>query len=160
MIGQKHSKIKNRRESSIGLSKINLELNYDNEQFKLVVNIVEATGLLPISKDGHADPYITLRLIPIEGQRGLASAGSVSPGKGGRKQTKIVENCLNPIFNEIFEFGFHFSELAYFKLILTVKDARNYGIFEKRSVLGTAEIPLKDVDPSNPKNNLWLDLIN
>jgi len=58
-------------------------------------------GLLPISKDGHADPYITLRLIPIEGQRGLASAGSVSPGKGGRKQTKIVENCLNPIFNEM-----------------------------------------------------------
>uniref|UniRef100_A0A914NJ09 C2 domain-containing protein n=1 Tax=Meloidogyne incognita TaxID=6306 RepID=A0A914NJ09_MELIC len=160
MIGQKHSKIKNRRESSIGLSKINLKLNYDNEQFKLVVNIVEATGLLPISKDGHADPYITLRLIPIEGQRGLASAGSISPGKGGRKQTKIVENCLNPIFNEIFEFGFHFSELAYFKLILTVKDARNYGIFEKRSVLGTAEIPLKDIDPSNPKTNLWLDLIN
>uniref|UniRef100_A0A914NQ15 Candidate secreted effector n=1 Tax=Meloidogyne incognita TaxID=6306 RepID=A0A914NQ15_MELIC len=34
---------------------------------------------------------------------------------------------------------FTFSELAYFKLILTVKDARNYGIFEKRSVLGTAE---------------------
>ncbi|KAL7071319.1 hypothetical protein ACQ4LE_009484 [Meloidogyne hapla] len=161
MIGQKYSKIKNRRDSTIGLGKINLELNYDNEQFKLVVNVIAVTGLLPISKDGHADPYVTLRLIPIEGQRGLVTnSGGISPGKGGRKQSKIVENSLNPIFNETFEFGFHFSELSYFKLILTVKDARNYGIFEKRPILGMVEIQLKDVDPSKPNNNLWLDLIN
>ncbi|KAF7637201.1 hypothetical protein Mgra_00003376, partial [Meloidogyne graminicola] len=130
MIGQKYLKRK-QCNSSLASGKINIDLNYDQERFKLVVKIIEITGLLPpINTNGSSiSPYINLILIPIEGQK----LGNLTPKKGKKKQSKI----------------------------LIVKDAKNYGIFEKRPVLGKVEIPLKIVDPEKSNtNNLWFELTN
>lgn len=81
------------RESVLPAGKINIGLRYDQERFKLIVSVNSATDLVPVEKEGHADPYVTLRLLPV-------TPGQSATLTKRRKHTQIIQNALNPVFDE------------------------------------------------------------
>ncbi|VDN02827.1 unnamed protein product [Thelazia callipaeda] len=87
--------------------------------------------LQPLDSEGSADPYVTLRLAPLNCAR-----------DGEKQRTAVVSGCLDPIFDHQFEFNLHFSDIKNHMLIFTVKDAINYGVFNKAPVLGTVSLPI------------------
>lgn len=82
---------------------IQLGIRYDDEHFKLIVDIICAKlvnvnndvftcffrDLSPVEKTGAADPYVSVKLVPING----------STSKVVKRKTAIVQKSLNPYFD-------------------------------------------------------------
>lgn len=99
---------------------------------KLDVKLVQAKELLNKDFIGKSDPYAVLYIRPI---------------KDRRKKSKTIDNQLNPVWNEHFEFEVEDISTQH----LTVK------IYDKEAVqddelLGCAQVQLKDLEPGNLKD--------
>ncbi|KAL3078792.1 hypothetical protein niasHS_014574 [Heterodera schachtii] len=153
LIGGKHTKKKKRKSLLSSAGRIQIGLKYDGDRFKLIVSVIAAKDLSPVEKEGHADPYVTLRLMPSA--NGHPATTKVQKG---RKHTEVVPNSLDPQFNQNFEFDIHCSDFPNFKLHLAVKDGINYGLLHSTPTFGVAEVPLHNFDPLKPIVSQWLDL--
>ncbi len=76
---------------------IQLGLRYNEEEFKLIVDVGEARGLNAVGESGYANPYVKIKLKPGNAS-GNKVLGAVK-GKGSRK-TATVYHSLNPNFGE------------------------------------------------------------
>ncbi|KAM3724388.1 Extended synaptotagmin-2 [Dirofilaria immitis] len=114
---------------------------------KMIVRIIRLTELYPLDSQGSADPYITVRLTPIDNMHG-----------GEKRKTSIIRNSLDPIFDNQFEFDLHFSDIKNHMLIFTVKDATNYGPFTKAPILGVVQVKLDSVEITEEFSSFWYDL--
>ncbi|KAH7731441.1 C2 domain-containing protein [Aphelenchoides avenae] len=144
--GRKHSRRSRKQDDTAG--EIQLGVRYDDEHFKLIVNIVCAKDLSPVDKNGEADPYVSVKLIPVNG----------ATSKVIKRKTAIVQKSLNPYFDSQFDFDVVYSNLLNHKLQIAVKDALNYGMLAKAPTLGTIELPLDKFDRDKPLVNQWIEL--
>ncbi|VDK79854.1 unnamed protein product [Onchocerca ochengi] len=122
-------------------------LQHLKELNKMIVRIIRVTKLYPIDSQGSADPYLTVRLTPLDNMR-----------DGEKRKTPIVRNSLDPIFDNQFEFDLHFSDIKNHMLIFTIKDATNYGPFSKAPVLGIVQVKLDSVEVTEEFTSFWYDL--
>jgi hypothetical protein len=134
------------------LGQLQIGLKYDDESFKLFVDVVCAKELIPVEKTGLADPYVSIKLVPLDSSTG------VKPPNKGKGKTSVVKNSLNPYFDFQHYFDVHFTELQKYKLQLLVKDDLNYGTFTSPPVLGVVEISLANFEPKKVIANQWVDL--
>ncbi|VDK74121.1 unnamed protein product [Litomosoides sigmodontis] len=122
-------------------------LQHLKESNKLIVRIIRIIELYPLNSEGSADPYLILRLTPTCNGRG-----------GEKRRTPIVRNCLDPMFDNQFEFDLHYSDIRNHMLTFTVKDATNYGPFSKPPVLGMVQVKLDSVQITEEFSSFWYDL--
>ncbi|XP_067932151.1 rabphilin-3A-like [Watersipora subatra] len=120
--------------------KIQLTLRYDRSSSQLYVGVVRCVALGAVRRDGYADPYVKLYLLPDN-------------SKAGKKKTATKRRTLNPEFHEEFVYKLPFSLLT--KRILEVsvwdhKTARN-------SCLGGLRISMQSQNPLEKKH--WFDVI-
>ncbi|KAE9556463.1 hypothetical protein FO519_000348 [Halicephalobus sp. NKZ332] len=124
-----------------------VNMRYDADKFKLFVDVVAARDLKPIAANGGADPYVKIKLCPVNS----------STPKAERK-TAVAVGSTNPQFENEFEFDIHSSDLRNYKLQFIVKDDISYGVFHRPPQLGFTEIPLENFDHRKPLVNQWLQL--
>ncbi|ONK55897.1 uncharacterized protein A4U43_C10F2080 [Asparagus officinalis] len=98
-------------------------------QGKLTVTVVKASALKNKEMIGKSDPYVVLHIRPI-----------------WKVKTKVIDNNLNPVWNETFELIAEDTETQ--ALILEVFDEDNLAQ-DKR--LGVAKLPLIDLEPEKAK---------
>ncbi|KAJ4951069.1 hypothetical protein NE237_027901 [Protea cynaroides] len=97
-------------------------------QGKLLVTVVKADGLKNTEMIGKSDPYVVLYVRPLF-----------------KVKTRVINNNLNPVWNETFELIVEDKETQ--SLILEVFDA-DVGQ-DKR--LGITKLPLSELEPETPK---------
>ncbi|XP_064630282.1 myoferlin-like isoform X1 [Lineus longissimus] len=91
----------------------------------LIVNVISASNLPNIEKFGKSDPFCVVEFL------------------NEKKETKVIDDELNPVWNEKLEFDLKGKALSgRDKLALSVKDKETIG---KNRLLGTANVPLKDL---------------
>lgn len=142
LFSSKHSMNKNNNVGSLG--RLQMGIRYAQQTGKLVVIVNRASDLRPIDKNGSADPYVSVKLTPLDGSQAAQ-----------KKRTGIVTNSLEPQFDNHFEFDVNANELHHYKLQLLVKDATNYGIFTKPPTLGMIELRLENFDRTKEIINHW-----
>lgn len=120
-------------------------MRYDGDKFKLFLSINEIKDIIP--HDQLPDPYVKIRLIPING----------STAKVERK-TAVSIGTTNPTFDNEFEFDIHYSDLKNYKLQFIIKDNIKYGLLQKAPRLAFTEVDLDKFDYKTPLNNQWLQL--
>lgn len=98
-------------------------------QGKLTLNVVKATALKNKEMIGKSDPYVVLQIRPMF-----------------KVKTKVINNNLNPVWNETFELIAEDKETQ--ALILEVFDEDNLAQ-DKR--LGIVKLPLIDLEPETAK---------
>jgi Ca2+-dependent lipid-binding protein len=117
-------------------------------RFKLLVDVVCAKELISVEKNGEADPYVSVKLVPVNGNANKAKKG----------KTAVAKGSLNPYFDNQLEFDVHSTDLANYKLQFVVKDAINYGVITKAPLLGTVDIPLQNFTKETAIANEWFAL--
>eukprot|EP01018_Ginkgo_biloba_P035165 Gb_35153 [translate_table: standard] len=103
----------------------------------LEVKLVQAKNLSNKEFIGKSDPFCVLYVRPIRNRM---------------KNSKTINNQLNPIWNEHFEF--EVEDISTQHLVIKVFD--NEGI-QKAELMGCAQVKLKDLEPEK-LNDLWLPL--
>lgn len=98
-------------------------------QGKLTVTVVKASGLKNMELIGKSDPYVILHIRPLF-----------------KVKTKVVDNNLNPVWDETFELIAEDKETQ--SLLIEVFDKDNIGQDEK---LGVTKLPLIDLENETPK---------
>ncbi|KAJ1372930.1 hypothetical protein KIN20_035242 [Parelaphostrongylus tenuis] len=92
----KHEKSsKNRGNSPRG--DVEMSIRYADGTRKLVVQVLRARQLLPWGKDGHCNPYATVKLIVIESNKELPK----------NVKTGVVKGTLNPVFDNQYVTNHH-----------------------------------------------------
>ncbi|XP_038985513.1 synaptotagmin-5-like isoform X2 [Phoenix dactylifera] len=104
----------------------------------LEVKLVQATGLANKDLIGKSDPYAVLYIRPLRDRM---------------KTSKIINNDLNPIWNEHFEFIVEDASTQH----LTVKIYDDEGI-QASELIGCAQVRLRDLQPGKVKD-IWLKLV-
>ncbi|KAL4229104.1 Extended synaptotagmin-3 [Mactra antiquata] len=124
-----------------GCGKIQLTLRYSMQRGKLIVCIHKCVCLLACDKDNFSDPYVKAYLLP---------------DKSSKKKTKVINNNLNPVFDETFEYEVTPQELAKSTLDITVKnDTSLFSSSQKE--LGVVQIDMSKMDTSRTSTE-WYDL--
>ncbi|XP_010247855.1 PREDICTED: synaptotagmin-4-like isoform X1 [Nelumbo nucifera] len=98
-------------------------------QGKLIVTVVKADELKNMEMIGKSDPYVILYIRPLF-----------------KVKTKVIDNNLNPIWNETFELIAEDKETQSLILEVFDKDVTQ----DKR--LGIVKLPLADLEPETPKD--------
>ncbi|KAJ7535342.1 hypothetical protein O6H91_12G029200 [Diphasiastrum complanatum] len=104
----------------------------------LEVKLVQAKDLLNKDAIGKSDPFVLLYIRPMPSRM---------------KKTRTIDNQLNPIWNEHFQF--EVEDLETQKLTIRICDEEG---FLSAQLLGYAEVPLKDMEAGLLKE-LWLPLV-
>ncbi|KAF7830317.1 synaptotagmin-4-like [Senna tora] len=104
----------------------------------LEVKLVQAKGLTNKELIGKSDPFATLFVRPLRDRT---------------KKSKTINNDLNPVWNEHFEFIVEDSSSQK----LTVRVFDDDGI-QDAEFLGTAQVQLKELEPGKVKE-FWLKLV-
>ncbi|EHA8589954.1 synaptotagmin-5-like [Cocos nucifera] len=104
----------------------------------LEVKLVQATGLANKDLIGKSDPYAVLYIRPLRDRM---------------KTSKIINNDLNPIWNEHYEFIVEDVSTQH----LTVKIYDDEGI-QASELIGCAQVRLKDLQPGKVRD-IWLKLV-
>ncbi|XP_056294169.1 synaptotagmin-2-like [Pseudoliparis swirei] len=121
------------------LGKLQYSIEYDFENAKLTVGILQAADLISMDSGGTSDPYVKVTLLPE---------------KKKKYDTKVHKKTLNPVFNETFVFKVPYEELGGKTLIMSVYD---YDRFSKHDVIGDVKIPMNTIDLGRPIEE-WRDL--
>ncbi|XP_034543971.1 LOW QUALITY PROTEIN: synaptotagmin-2-like [Notolabrus celidotus] len=121
------------------LGKLQYSIDYDFENTKLTVGILQAADLISMDSGGTSDPYVKVQLLPE---------------KKKKYDTKVHKKTLNPVFNETFVFKVPYEELGGKILCLSVYD---YDRFSKHDVIGEVKIPMNTIDLGRPIEE-WKDL--
>ncbi|XP_062248399.1 synaptotagmin-2 isoform X2 [Platichthys flesus] len=121
------------------LGKLQYSIDYDFQENKLTVGILQAADLLSMDSGGTSDPYVKVFCLP---------------DKKKKYDTKVHKKTLNPVFNETFVFKIPFQEMGGNTLVMVVYD---FDRFSKHDVIGEIKIPLKSLDLAKPIE-VWRDL--
>ncbi|KAM3877545.1 synaptotagmin-2-like [Diretmus argenteus] len=121
------------------LGKLQYSIDYDFENAKLTVGILQAADLISMDSGGTSDPYVKVHLLP---------------DKKKKYDTKVHKKTLNPVFNESFVFKVPYEELGGKTLIMSVYD---YDRFSKHDIIGEVKIPMNTIDLGQPIEE-WKDL--
>jgi Ca2+-dependent lipid-binding protein len=140
----KHTKKKLDRHDK---AQLHINMHYDSAKFKLIVEVIQARDITPVEKNGNVEPYVKINLVPLAGGNKKAS-----------RKTPVIKNTTNPRYDNIFEFGVHYSDLKNYKLRFALKDDLNYGVLHRPPVLGYVEVPLEGFDHQKPLIDHWLVL--
>ncbi|MQM08038.1 hypothetical protein Taro_040885, partial [Colocasia esculenta] len=104
----------------------------------LEVKLIQARGLTNKDIIGKSDPYADLYIRPLRDRI---------------KRSKTINNELNPIWNE--HFDFIVEDPSTQRLFVKVYDDEG---LQKSEVIGVAQVPLKDLTPGKVKD-VWLNLL-
>ncbi|KAL8564138.1 hypothetical protein ACOMHN_035743 [Nucella lapillus] len=132
-------------DGEFNLGRIQITFRYSATRKNLIVVIHKIANLKPAQGDskGLADPYIKLCLLPERDSK-------------NKRKTNIIDNNLNPVFDETFEFAVNMSELSQRTLEVSVRN--DVGMFSSsQKFLGMALIELQGLDPSRAVTQ-WVDL--
>ncbi|CAK6967195.1 synaptotagmin-2 [Scomber scombrus] len=121
------------------LGKLQYSIDYDFENAKLTVGILQAADLISMDSGGTSDPYVKIVL---------------HPEKKKKYDTKVHKKTLNPVFNETFVFKVPYEDLGGKTLVMSVYD---YDRFSKHDVIGEVKIPMNTIDLGRPIEE-WKDL--
>ncbi|KAK5933600.1 hypothetical protein CgunFtcFv8_014066 [Champsocephalus gunnari] len=121
------------------LGKLQYSIEYDFENAKLTVGILQAADLISMDSGGTSDPYVKVTILPE---------------KKKKYDTKVHKKTLNPVFNETFIFKVPYEELGGKTLSMSVFD---YDRFSKHDVIGEVKIAMKSIDLGQPIEE-WKDL--
>ncbi|XP_030230991.1 synaptotagmin-2 [Gadus morhua] len=121
------------------LGKLQYSIEYDFENTKLTVGILQAADLISMDSGGTSDPYVKVSLLP---------------DKKKKYDTKVHKKTLNPVFNETFVFKVPYEELGGKTVCMSVFD---YDRFSKHDIIGEVKIPMNTIDLGQPIEE-WKDL--
>ncbi|KAI1890621.1 hypothetical protein AGOR_G00155550 [Albula goreensis] len=121
------------------LGKLQYSLDYDFQDGKLTVGILQAADLISMDTGGTSDPYVKVFLLP---------------DKKKKFDTKVHKKTLNPVFNETFIFKVPYQELGGKTLVMSVYD---FDRFSKHDIIGEVKLPMNQVDLGQPIEE-WKDL--
>ncbi|XP_028303123.1 synaptotagmin-2-like isoform X2 [Gouania willdenowi] len=121
------------------LGKLQYSIDYDFENTKLTVGILQAADLISMDSGGTSDPYVKVFILP---------------DKKKKYDTKVHKKTLNPVFNETFVFKIAYEELGGKTLCMSVYD---YDRFSKHDVIGEVKLPMNTIDLGRPIEE-WRDL--
>uniref|UniRef100_A0A672J4S7 Synaptotagmin IIa n=1 Tax=Salarias fasciatus TaxID=181472 RepID=A0A672J4S7_SALFA len=121
------------------LGKLQYSIDYDFQENKLTVGILQAADLLSMDSGGTSDPYVKVFVLP---------------DKKKKFDTKVHKKTLNPVFNETFTFKIPFQEMGGKTLVMSVYD---FDRFSKHDVIGEIKIPMNTLDLAKPIEE-WRDL--
>lgn len=121
------------------LGKLQYSIDYDFENTKLTIGILQAADLMSMDSGGTSDPYVRVLLLP---------------DKKKKFDTKVHKKTLNPVFNETFVFKIPYEELGGKTLCMSVYD---YDRFSKHDVIGEVKLPMNTIDLGRPIEE-WRDL--
>ncbi|EFJ23674.1 plant synaptotagmin [Selaginella moellendorffii] len=105
---------------------------------RLVVKVVQAKDLLNMDLFGKSDPFAQLFIRPIPARR---------------KRTKTIDNDLNPVWNEVFEF--EIEDPATQKLFVHIFDEDSVQASE---LIGSTQVPVRELQPGS-LTEYWLPLV-
>uniref|UniRef100_W5JZI3 Synaptotagmin n=1 Tax=Astyanax mexicanus TaxID=7994 RepID=W5JZI3_ASTMX len=106
------------------LGKLQYSLDYDFQDNKLTVGILQCADLISMDSGGTSDPYVKVFLLP---------------DKKKKYDTKVHKKTLNPVFNETFVFKIPYQELGGKTLVMSVYD---YDRFSKHDIIGEVKLPM------------------
>ncbi|KAM6977202.1 synaptotagmin-2-like isoform 2-T2 [Aplochiton taeniatus] len=121
------------------LGKLQYSIDYDFQDNKLTVGILQAADLLAMDGGGTSDPYVKVFVLP---------------DKKKKYDTKVHKKTLNPVFNETFVFKIPFQEMGGKTLVMSVYD---FDRFSKHDVIGELKFPMNTLDLAHPIEE-WRDL--
>ncbi|KAM4610342.1 synaptotagmin-2-like [Polymixia lowei] len=121
------------------LGKLQYSIDYDFQENKLTVGILQAADLLSMDSGGTSDPYVKVFVLP---------------DKKKKFDTKVHKKTLNPVFNETFVFKIPFQEMGGKTLVMSVYD---FDRFSKHDVIGEIKFPMNTLDLAKPIEE-WRDL--
>ncbi|XP_063748116.1 synaptotagmin-2-like isoform X1 [Eleginops maclovinus] len=121
------------------LGKLQYSIDYDFQENKMTVGILQAADLLSMDSGGTSDPYVKVFVLP---------------DKKKKYDTKVHKKTLNPVFNESFTFKIPFQEMGGKTLVMSVFD---FDRFSKHDVIGEIKIPMNTLDLAKPIEE-WRDL--
>ncbi|KAI3771742.1 hypothetical protein L6452_02909 [Arctium lappa] len=104
----------------------------------LEVKLIQAQGLINKDLIGKSDPFAKLYIRPLRSRM---------------KTSKVIDNDLNPIWNEHFEFVVEDTSTQH----LTIKIYDDDGI-QASELLGCAQVKLSELEPGKVKD-VWLKLV-
>uniref|UniRef100_A0A8C4X4K4 Synaptotagmin n=1 Tax=Erpetoichthys calabaricus TaxID=27687 RepID=A0A8C4X4K4_ERPCA len=132
-------KKRRRSEEEEKLGKLQYSLDYDFQDNKLTVGIIQAADLISMDMGGTSDPYVKVFLLP---------------DKKKKFDTKVHKKTLNPVFNESFTFKIPYQELGGKTLVMAIYD---FDRFSKHDIIGEVKVPMNTVDLGQPIEE-WRDL--
>ncbi|XP_061582843.1 synaptotagmin-2 isoform X2 [Cololabis saira] len=121
------------------LGKLQYSIDYDFENTKLTIGILQAADLISMDSGGTSDPYVKVFILP---------------DKKKKYDTKVHKKTLNPVFNETFVFKVPYEELGGKTLVMSVYD---YDRFSKHDVIGEVKVAMNTIDLGRPIEE-WRDL--
>uniref|UniRef100_A0A673IUT4 Synaptotagmin n=1 Tax=Sinocyclocheilus rhinocerous TaxID=307959 RepID=A0A673IUT4_9TELE len=121
------------------LGKLQYSLDYDFQDNKLTVGIMQCADLISMDSGGTSDPYVKVFILP---------------DKKKKFDTKVHKKTLNPVFNESFVFKIAYEELGGKTLVMSVYD---YDRFSKHDIIGEVKLPMNTLDLGKPIEE-WRDL--
>ncbi|CAD6188572.1 unnamed protein product [Caenorhabditis auriculariae] len=127
----KHTKRKSESELGEMRGELEMGIRYAEGTKRLVVLILRARNLLAYDKKGFCNPYITVKLMTLDGNKEVF-----------KRKTGTARNTTNPSYDNHFEFDVNSSDLHNHKLVISAKDDTNYGAFASKPVLGVIEFRL------------------
>ncbi|XP_024968342.1 synaptotagmin-5-like isoform X2 [Cynara cardunculus var. scolymus] len=104
----------------------------------LEVKLIQAQGLINKDLIGKSDPFAKLYIRPLRSRM---------------RTSKVIDNDLNPVWNEHFEFVVEDTSTQH----LTVKIYDDDGL-QASELLGCAQVKLNEVEPGKVKD-MWLKLV-
>ncbi|XP_071943658.1 synaptotagmin-1-like isoform X1 [Antedon mediterranea] len=125
--------------SEIKLGKLQYSLDYDFQEGKLSVGIIQCADLIGMDMSGTSDPYVKVML---------------HPDKKKKYETKVHRKTLNPVFNESFTFKVPYSDISSKTLVMAVYD---FDRFSRHDIIGEVRIKLGSIDLGSVIEE-WRDL--
>lgn len=116
--------------------KLKLNLHYNKKTTIVILSVIEATDLPEYSRD----PFVRIRVFS-KADEPKSEVQSVLY----ERETRVVKNSRNPIFDEDFSFPLKDSQLSYTSIKLEVKDFDKYS---RHTLIGETKIALKDLKVS------------
>nr|WDE41110.1 synaptotagmin 1 [Schizocardium californicum] len=114
--------------SELKLGKLQFSLDYDFQEGKLTVGVIQAADLPGMDFSGTSDPYVKVYLLP---------------DKKKKYETKVHRKTLNPVFNESFTFKVPYSDVGGKILTFAIYD---FDRFSRHDIIGEVKVPLSSVD--------------